>query len=151
MVNIELRFNIFFAAEDGEALSVQLLSPVCLYMTPWIAEWQASLSIANSRNLHKLMSFELVMPSNHLILCRPLLLPPSVFPASGSFQTSQLFASGGQSIGVSVSASVLSRNIQDWFPLGCTSWISLQSKGLSRFFSNTTVQKHKFFSTHLSL
>ena len=73
------------------------------------------------------------------------------FPASGSFQTSQLFASGGQSIRVSALASVLPMNIQDWFPLGCTGWISLQSKGLSRVFSNTTVQKHQFFSSHLSL
>ena len=73
------------------------------------------------------------------------------FPASGSFQMSQLFASGGQSIGVSVSASVLPINIQDWFLLGWTGWISLQSKGLSTVFSNSTVQKHQFFSTQLSL
>ena len=73
------------------------------------------------------------------------------FPASESFQVSQLFASGGQSIGVSASTSVLPTNIQDWFPLGWTGWISLQSKGLSRVFSNTTVQKHQFFSTQLSL
>ena len=73
------------------------------------------------------------------------------FPASGSFPMSQLFASGGQSIGVSASASVLPMNIQDEFPLGWTCWISLQSKGLSRVFSNTTVQKHQFFSTQLSL
>ena len=72
-------------------------------------------------------------------------------PASGSFQMSQLFESGGQSIGVSASASVLPRNIQDWFPLGWTSWVSWQPKGPSRVFSNTTVQKHQFFSTHLSL
>ena len=67
------------------------------------------------------------------------------FPASGSFQMSQFFASGGQSTGVSASASVLPMNIQDWFPLGWTGWISLQSKGLSRVFFNTTVQKHQFF------
>ena len=73
------------------------------------------------------------------------------FPASGSFQMSQLFISGGWSIGVSASASVLPMNIQDWFPLGWTGWISLQSKGLLRVFSNTTVQKHQFFSTQLSL
>ena len=73
------------------------------------------------------------------------------FPASGSFQMSQLFTSGGQGIGVSASTSVLPMNIQDWSLLGCTSWISLQSKGLSRVFSNTTVQKHQFFSTQLSL
>ena len=73
------------------------------------------------------------------------------FPASGSFQMSQLFASSGQSIGVSASTSVLPVNIQDWSPLEWTCWISLQSKGLSRVFSNTTVQKHQFFSTQLSL
>ena len=73
------------------------------------------------------------------------------FPASGSFQMSQFFVSGGQSIGVSASASVLPMNIQDWFPLGWTGWISLQSKGLSRVFSNTTIQKHQFFGTQLSL
>ena len=73
------------------------------------------------------------------------------FPESGAFLRSQFFASGGQSIGVSASASVLPMNIQDWFPLGLTGWISLQSKGLSRVLSNKTVQKHQFFSTQLSL
>ena len=71
---------------------------------------------------------------------------PSSFPASESFPMNQFFASGGQRIGVSASASVLPMNIQDWFPLGFTGWISLKSKGLSNFFSNTTVQKHQFFS-----
>ena len=73
------------------------------------------------------------------------------FPASGSFQMSQLFTSGRQSIGVAALTSVLPMNIQDWFPLGLTGWISLQSKGLSRVFSNTTVQKHQFFGAQLSL
>ena len=73
------------------------------------------------------------------------------FPASGSFQMSQFFTSGGQSIGVSASASVLPVNIQDWFPLGLTGWICVQSKGLSRVFSSTTVQKHQFFNIQLSL
>ena len=76
---------------------------------------------------------------------------PQSFPASGSFQMSQLFASGGQSIGVSALISVLPMNTQDWSPLGWTGWISLQSKGLSRVFSNTTVQKHQFFGSQLSL
>ena len=76
--------------------------------------------------------------------------PPS-FPASESFQTSQLFTSGGQNMGVSASASFCPRNIQDWFPLGWTGWISLLSKGLSRVFSNTRVQKHQFLSAQLSL
>ena len=87
------------------------------------------------------MSIESVMPSNHLILCRPLLLLLQLFPASGSFLMSQFFPSGGQSTGVSASTSVLPMNTQDWFPLGWTSWISLQSKGLSRVFSNTIAQK----------
>ena len=73
------------------------------------------------------------------------------FPASGSLQTSQFFTSGGQRIGVSASASVLPMNIQDWFPFGWTGWISLQSKGLSRVFSNTTVQKHQFLGAQPSL
>ena len=76
---------------------------------------------------------------------------PQSLPASGSFPVSQLFASGGQSIGVSASASVLPMNTQDWFPLGWIGWISLQSKGLSRTFSNTPVQKHQFFHAKLCL
>ena len=91
------------------------------------------------------MSIKLMMPSNHLILCRRLLLLPSIFPRSGSFPVIHLFTTGGQSIGVSASTSVLPMNTQDQFPLGWTSWISLQSKGPSRVFSNTTVQKHQFF------
>ena len=130
--------------------SVQLLSRVRLFASPWTASHQASLSITNSRSLPKLMSIELVMPSNHLILCRLFLLLPSIFPSVNSFQMSQFFASGVQSIGVSASTSVLPMNIQDWFPLGWTGWISLQSEGFSGVFSNTTVQKQQFFSTHLS-
>ena len=127
--------------------SVQLLSRVWLFATPWTAARQASLTITNSWSLLKLMSIASVIPSNHLILCRPLLLPPSIFPSIRVFSNE---SSGGQSIGVSTSASVLPMNIQDWFPLGCTGWISLQSKGLSNIFSNTTVQKHQFFSAQLS-
>ena len=111
---------------------VQSLSHVWLYVTPWTAARQASLSITNSWSPPKPMTIESVMPSNHLNLCRPLLLLPQSFPAPGPFQMSQLFTSGVQSIGVSASASVLPMNIQDWFPLGLTGWISLQSKGLSR-------------------
>ena len=118
--------------------------------TPWIAARQASLSITNSRSLLKLMSIESVMPSNHLILCHPLFILPSIFPSIRSFQMSQLFASGGQSTGVSTSTSVLPMNTQDWSPLEWTGWISLQSKGLSRVFSSTTVQKHQFFGAQLS-
>ena len=90
---------------------------------------------------HPTLSSSVVPFSSHL----------QSFPALGSFQMSQLFTSGGQSIGVSASASVLPMNIQDWFPLGWTGWIFLLSKGLSRVFSNTTVQKHQFFSPQLSL
>ena len=118
--------------------------------TLWAAARQASLSITNSWSSLKLMSMESVMPSNHLILCHPLLLLQS-FPASGSFQMIQLFASGGQSIGVSASTSVLLMNIQDWFPLGWIGWITLQFQELSRVFSNTTVQKHQFFGAQPSL
>ena len=116
--------------------SLQLLSHVRLFATPWIAARQASLSITNSWTLLKLMSIELVMPSNHLILCRPLLHPVPIFPSIRSFLMSQFFTSGGQSTGASASASVLPMNIQDWFPLGWAGWISLQSKGLSRVFCN---------------
>ena len=129
--------------------SVQSLSRVRLFATPWIAAHQASLSITNSRSSLKLMSIESVMPSNHLILC-PLLLLPPIPPSIRVFSMSQLFTWGGPSIGVSAWASVLPMNTQNWSPLGWTSWISLQSKGLSRVFSNTTVQKLQFFGTQLS-
>ena len=233
--------------------SVNLLSRVWLFVTPWTTACQTSLSITNSWSPPKLMSSVSVMPSNHLILCHPLLLLPSIFPsirvfsnesalhirwpeywsfsfkislsnehrapissrmdwldllavqgtlksllqhhsskasilrctaflivqfsypssqwchptisssvvpfssclqsfsASGSFPLSQFFTLGGQSIGVSASKSVFPMNIQDWFPLGWTGWISLQSKGLSRVFSYSSVQKHQFFGAQLSL
>ena len=131
-------------------LSVHSVTQSCLTLCdPMNLTCQASLSITNSRNPLKLMSIESMMPSNHLILCCPFLLLP--LPASGSFQMSQLFIPGGQSTGVSASASVLPMNTQDWSPLGWTGWISLQSNGLSRVFSSTTVQKHQFFSIQLSL
>ena len=134
--------------------SVQSLSRVQFFATPWTAARQASLSITNSQSLLKLMSIKSVTPSTHLICC-PLLLPPSIFPSirvfSNQYWKSQFFASGGQSIGISASASVLPMNIQDWFPLGWTGRNSMQSKGLSRVFSNTTVQKHQFFGAQLSL
>ena len=131
--------------------SVQSLSHVWLSATPWIVACQASLSVTNFWSSLRLMSIESVMPSSHLILCHPLLLLPSIPPSIRVFPMSQFFAWGGQSIGVSASASVLLMNTQDWSPLGWTSWISLQSKGLSRVFSNTTVQKHQFFSAQLSV
>ena len=126
---------------------IQVISPVQFscwivsdFATPWTVARQASLSITNSWNLLKLMSIKPVMLSNHLILCRHLLLLLQSFPASGYFPMSQFFPSDGQSIGVSTSASDLPMNMQDWFPLGWAGWISLQFKGLSRVFSNTTVQ-----------
>jgi len=118
--------------------SVQLLSRVQLFVTTWTAAHQASLSITNSRSTLRLTSIELVthptisssvVPFTHL----------QSFPASGSFPMSQLFAWGGQSIRISPSASVISMKTQDWSPLGWTSWLSSQSKGLSRVCSNTTV------------
>ena len=112
--------------------------------TPWTTARQASLSITNSQSSPRLISIESVMPSNHLILCHPLLSCPQSFTTSRSFPMSQLFPSSNQNIGVSASTSVLPMNTQDWFPLGWTGWISLQSKGLSSIFSNTTVQKHQF-------
>ena len=135
--------------------SVQSLSCVRLFATPRTATRQTSLSIINSQSLLRLMSIQSVMPSNHLITISSSVIPFSSclqsFPASRSFQMSQLFTSCGQSIGVSASASVLPMNIQDSFPLGWTGWISLQSKELSRVFSNTTVQKHQFFRAQFSL
>ena len=120
-----------------KAISVQLLSPVRLFVTPWTVARQASLSITNSRGLLKLTFIDLVMLSNHLILCRPLLLP-SVFPSIRIFSIeSVLRIRWPWSFSFSVSPS----NIQDWFALGWTGWISLPSKGLSGLFSNTTVQK----------
>ena len=102
---------------------------VWLFATPWTAACQASLSITNSQSLLKLMSIESVMPSNHLILCRPLLLPPSIFPSIRVSSYESVLCLRCQSIGAS--ALVLPMNIQDWFPLGWTGWISLQSKRLS--------------------
>ena len=125
---------------------VLLLSPIWFFVTPWTAAHQASLSITNFRSLLELMSIELVMTSNHLILCWPLLLLPSILPSIRVFPMSWPFSSGGQSIGASALASVLPGNIQGWFPLGLTDLISLLSNGLSRVFSSTTVQRHQFFS-----
>ena len=129
--------------------SVQLLSQVRLFENQWITARQASLSITNSRSSPK--PIESVMSSTMSSSVVPFSSCPQSFPASGSFPTSQLFASGGQGIRVSASTSVLPMNTQDWSPLGWTGWISLQSKGLSGVFSNTTVQKHQFVGTQISL
>ena len=108
---------------------------------PWTAARQASLSFTVSRSLLKLISIESMMLSNHLILCCPLLLLPSIFPRSGSFSVTWLFTSGGWSIGASASATSLPLSIQGWFPLGLTDLILL-FMGLSRVFSSTTHRKH---------
>ena len=129
--------------------SVQSLSRVWLFVTPQTAARKASLSISGS--LLKLLSTESVMPSNHVILCRLLFLPPSIFPSIRIFSNeSVLCIRWPKYWSFQFQASVLPMNIQDWFPLGWTGWISLQFKGLSGVFSNTTVQKHQFFGAQLS-
>ena len=130
--------------------SVQSLSRVQLFATPWIAARQDPLSITISGSSLRLTSIESVMPSSHLILCRPLFFLPPMPPSIRVFPMSQLFAWGGQSTGVSALASVLPKKSQGWSPSEQTGWISLQSKGLSRVFSNTTVQKHQFFGAQPS-
>ena len=125
--------------------SVQSLSCVRLFVTSWIAALQASLSITNSRSLLKLISIELMMPSSHLILCHPLLLLPPIPPSIRVFSNESTLHMRWPKYWSSASTSVLPMNNQDWSALGWTGWISLQSKGLSRVFSNTTVQKHQFF------
>ena len=125
---------------------VQSFSRVWLFAIAWMAAYQASWSFTVSWSLLKHMSVELVIPSNHLA---PFSFCPESFPASRSFPVSQHYASGGQSIGAS--ALVLPMNIQGWFPLELTGFISLLSEGFSRVFSSTTVQKHQFFSSQPSL
>ena len=128
---------------------IQSLSSVQLFATPSNTARQASVFITNSWSLFKLMSMESVMPSNHLILCHPLLLLPSIFPSIGVFSNESVLCIRWPKFGASASASVLPMNIQDWSPLEWTGWISLQSRELSEVFS--TVQKHQFFSAQLSL
>ena len=131
--------------------SIQSLSRVRLFVIPWTAARQTAVSITTSRSLRKLMSIESVMPSNHLILCHPLLFLPLIFPSIRVFSNESFLPSGGQSIGVSASASVFAMNIQGLFPLGLTGMISLLSKELSGVFAISTVQKHQFFGTQPSL
>ena len=149
--NLCVQVELILGVGKIQFSSVQLLRHVQLFATPWTAACQASLSITNSRfhpNPCPLSRWCHPTISSSVI---PLSSCLQSFPTSGSFQMSQLFSSGSQSIGVSASTSVLPKNTQDWSPLGWTGWISLQSKGLSRVFSNTAVQKHQFFSTQLSL
>ena len=137
--------------------SVQSLSRVRLFETPRTAAHQASLSITNSRNPPKAMSTESVMPSSHLILCCPLLLLPSIFPSIRVFSYESALRirwPNYWSFSFSISPSNEHPGLiffrMDWSPLEWTGWISLQSQRLSRVFSNTTVQKHQFFSAQLS-
>ena len=144
---LKLRLQYF-----GHRISlIQLLSRVWLSVTPWTAECQASLSITNSWSLLKLMSIESMIPYHHVIFCCPLLLPTSIFPRIRVFSNESVLHIRWPKFFSFSLASVLPMNIQDWFPLRWTHCISLQSKGLSRVFSNTTVQKHWFFSAQLSL
>ena len=139
-----------FEKDSVQFSSVHSLSHARLFATPWIAARQASLSVTTpgvhsdprplSQWCHPAISSSVI----------PFSFCLQSLPASGSFPMSQIFTEGGQSIGVSTLASVLPKNTQDWSPLEWTGWISLQSKGLSRVFSNTTVQKHQFFSAQPS-
>ena len=135
-----------------QVTSVHSLNSVQLFRTPWTTystpSFPAHHQLPEFAQAHVHRVGDVIQPS-HLVV--PFSSCLQSFPASGSFPMSQLFASGGQSTGVSASASVLPMNTQDWSPLGCTGWISLQSKGLSRVFSSTTVQKHQFFGAQLSL
>ena len=129
---------------------VQSLSRVQLFVTPWTAAHQASLSITNSQSLPRLISIESVMPSNHLILCRPLLLLRSIFPSIRVFSNEPALRVRWPkywSFSFSISPS---NEHPGLISLGWTSWISMQFKTLSRVFSNTTVQKHQFFGAQLS-
>ena len=127
-----------------------IIKYIQLFVTPWGVEHQAFLLFTISWSLLKLLSIELVINPTSSFSITHFSCPWS-FPASGSFPMSWLFSSRGQSIGASASASVLLMNIQGWFPLGLTALISFQSKGISRVFSSTTVQKHQLFSTQPSL
>ena len=145
-----LWFTVKGLSEPTQFSSVQLLSHVWLFETPWTAARQASLSITNSWSSLKLTSIESVMPSNHLILGCPLLLLPPIPPSIRVFSNESTVHMRWPKYWSFSLSSVLSMNTQDWSPLEWTGWISLQSKGLSRVFSNATVQKHQFFGIQLS-
>ena len=131
--------------------SVQSLSHVWLFVTPWITARQASLSITNSWSSLKLTSIELVIPSSHLILCHPLFLLPPIPPCIRVFSNESIFAWGGQSIGVSASTSFLPKNTPDWFPLGWTGWISTLKSLLQHHSSKASIIQHTgFFTVQLS-
>ena len=137
--------------EKNMVVAVQLLNHVRLFATPWTAACQASLSFTISQSLLKLMSIESVIPSHHLILCCPLLILPSILPSIRAFSNESALHNMWPKYW-SFSFSISPSNIYSGLiPLGLTGLISLQSKGLSRVFSNTTVQKHQFFCTQPSL
>ena len=146
----ETEISLLSFSIRGQFSSVQLLSHAWLFANPWTAVHPAPLPITNSRSLPKTMFIKSMMPSNHLILCCPLLLLPPIPPSIRVFSSESALRMRWPSIRVSASASVLPMNTQDLSPSGRTDWISLQSKGLSRVFPNTTVQKHQFFSVQLS-
>ena len=133
------------------AVAIHSVSCVWLFASPWTAAQMSSPTFTITRSLLKLMSIESVIPSNHLILCCPLLLLPSILPNIRVFSSELAVHIRWQSIGASASASILSMNIQGWFPLESTGLLSLLSKGPSRVFSSITIQKHQFFGAQLSL
>ena len=137
-----------WASQSAQFSSVTQLCPTLC--DPWAIAHQASVSITNLQSLLKLISIQSVMLSNHSFSVIPFSSCLLYFPTSGSLPMSQFFILGDQSIGTTVSASVLPMSVQDQFPLGLSGWISLQSKGLFRVFSNTTVQKHQLFGAQLS-
>ena len=132
-------------------LSVQALHRGQLFENLWAASYKVSLSFTYSWSLLKLMSIESVMPYNHLNHCPPLLLLPPLPPSIRVFSSESILHIRWPKYWSFNSASVLPMNVQDWFPLGLNVWISLQSKELSRVFSNSTVQKHQFFGAQISL
>ena len=150
-LEIKRHFLLGRKAMTNLVSSLQSLSHVWLFANPWTAARQASLSITNCWSIPKPMCIESVMPSNHLILVIPFSSCPQSFPASGSFQMSQLFNQVAKVLEFQLQHQSFQWSTQDWSPLGWTGWISLQSKRLSRLFSNTTVQKHQFFGAQLSL
>ena len=135
----------------SKVVSVQLLSCIQLFKTPQTAASWTSLSFTISQSLLKVMSIESMMPSNHLILCHPLLLLPSIFPSIRVFSSESALHIRWPKYWSFNLTSVLPMNVQGWFPLGLTGLKSFLSKGPSRVFSNTTVQKHQFFSAQPSL
>ena len=151
-----MHFKIYLLIDISSFYHTALCCCSAAQSCPTLAIWwtpahQDSLSFTSYQSLLKLMSIDLVMPSNHLILCHPLLLLPSVFSSIRVFSNESVLHIRWLKYWVSASALVLPMNTQNWSPLGWAGWISLQFTGLSRVYSNTTVQKHQFFGAQLSL